>query len=99
MKMASHGRNMGQILPNGKYCTLLDVCCVFTVHNILNKFDCTQRDGLSLKKKNLRTVDDNTCHHVPHYVISYTVLLLPPLGPNIRLGSLFLYTMNLYKYS
>jgi len=25
----------------------LDVCCVLTVHNILHKFDNTQRDGLS----------------------------------------------------
>ena len=29
----------------------LDVCCVLKVHNILYKFDNTQRDGLSLKKK------------------------------------------------
>ena len=25
----------------------LDICCVLTVHNILYKFDNTQRDGLS----------------------------------------------------
>ena len=27
----------------------LDICCVLTVHNILRKFDNTQRDGFSLK--------------------------------------------------
>jgi len=31
--------------------TCPDVCCVLTVHNILYKFDNTQRDGLSLSKK------------------------------------------------
>jgi len=29
----------------------LDVCCVLTVHSILYKFDNTQQDGLSKKKK------------------------------------------------
>jgi len=36
-----------EILPNRNYCILFDVCCVLTVHNILNEFDNTQRDGLS----------------------------------------------------
>ena len=39
-----------QISPNCNYCILFDVCCVLTVHNILYRFDNTQRDGLSRKK-------------------------------------------------
>jgi len=37
-----------QILPNCNYCILFDVWSVLTVHNVLYKFDNTQRDGLSL---------------------------------------------------
>jgi len=33
--------------------TCLDVCCVLTVRNVLFRFDNTQRDGISLSKKNL----------------------------------------------
>jgi len=36
-----------QISPNCNYCVLFDVCCAFTVHNILYRFDNTQRYGLS----------------------------------------------------
>jgi uncharacterized protein YutE (UPF0331/DUF86 family) len=41
------------IASNAKYnliliiASCLDVCCVLTVHNILYRFDNTQRDGLS----------------------------------------------------
>ena len=35
-----------QISPNCNYCILFDACCVLTVHNILYRFDDTQRDGL-----------------------------------------------------
>ena len=45
-----------QILPNRNYCILFDVCCVLTVHNILHKFDYTQRDGLS-QIRNMRTIN------------------------------------------
>ena len=36
-----------QIIPNCNYCTLFAVCCVSTVHNVLYRFDNTQREGLS----------------------------------------------------
>jgi len=39
-----------QISPNCNYYILFDVYCVLTVHNILHKFDNTQRDGLSPPK-------------------------------------------------
>ena len=43
-----------QQLPNCNYFILFDVRCVLTVHNILYKFDNTQRDNLS-QIYNLRT--------------------------------------------
>jgi len=38
-----------QISPNCNYCILFDVCCLLTVHNILQRFHNKQRDGLSKK--------------------------------------------------
>ena len=51
LKMAGQAETCSQISPNCNYCILFDVCSVLTVHNISYKFDNTQRDGLSQKKK------------------------------------------------
>jgi len=64
-----------QISPNCNYCILFDVCCVFTVHSILYRFDNTQRDGLSLKKK--KTHDEFfESKHVAINIVDILVLLL-----------------------
>jgi len=50
------------------------MCCVLTVHNILYRFDNTQRDGLSLKKKvNIFIYLKASCGNVKEKAMSVTI--------------------------
>jgi hypothetical protein len=57
LKMAGHGRkNVAKYNLIVIIASYLDMCYLLTVHNILYRFDNTQRDGLTqVNRKSLRS--------------------------------------------
>ena len=71
---------------NCNYCILVDVCCVMTVHNILYRFDNTQRDDLSLSQKKKTKFSSFKYHYLDLFMLEYRVILKFAVRPHAYVG-------------